>query len=438
MAITSFYIQSGGSDLNSGSTNSNTPISTDTGGNGTYLQGGGAGGTDRYTANAGTPFSAATANVDWVSVYTGTPAATSFVGLITAVNAGGASIDISLTSILGTRPTNAATWKAIVGGAQADLLAVINYGATTLPGSTDFLIQSGVSITPSAAQTIALIGTTLKPLRLRGYYSSVGDLDMPPKAGSAALGNYPTIAYTSTGRLTCSGAYTTVMGLKITANVNNAVLIHSGNPSRVHNCIIINSSAGASALAFSYSASCILSCCYLSSVANNNVVNGSQALLAESCTFIGNGTGTSQHGAVTGVGSFHKCTFQNLGGNGFQTSTNAGSIMVLDCTFDGCGVDGIHVTGPPTAGSLIANNVFVGSGVNDINNASGGNTGNIQLLNNDTYFTGSGAHLAGFGDVPELGALTESSSPFVSSTDLHLQSTANGAGAGVPGRWTGL
>ena len=118
---------------------------------------------------------------------------------------------------------------------------------------------------------------------------------------------------------------------------------------------------------------------------------------------------------------------------------NDGHVHDLGNTYNACLGDSIRITTVPSGntGAVIGNNSFFVSGGFDINNSSGTNTAAIRLISNLTYLPTSG-HLNGFGDWPELNALTDGSDPRTSSTNLALISTSAGAGAGIPGQWENL
>jgi hypothetical protein len=439
MTIQNFYIQSGGASANSGTTNSNTPVWSNTS---SVVWVGTTTGTLTVTDSAASAVQVG----DWINI------GGSCVMQVASINSASAptyviTVTTTAGTFYGTEPTGqtySTNGKVVDGGAWPDFTTPIALGSFTIPGSSTIYAKSNATLGGAAAQTIAWAGAVTKVFRIAGYVTTPGDLDMPAGfPGMVAAGTtYPAIPYTSTGRITFSGIHTEVSGFNITGSVNSTLVSSSGSTFRLHNCLVANATNNTSAGAASCSATnACLSCCDLTVAGNVAVVTGSSgnSLFVESCTINGTSTGTSQHGITAGgTGSttiVHKTTFNGLGGNGIS-SASTGNLVVLGTTFKGCGVDGIHLSSVPVG--IIASNYFEGSGANDINNASGANTDLLQLLNNDTYFTGSGAHLAGFGDWSELGAITESSSQFVSSTDLHIQSTSSGAGAGLPGQWVGL
>lgn len=208
MAFTEFFVQTTGSNLNAGSTNADAASITTT--NGAYAQGAGAGGTDRFTAAAGTPFSGingadVTAGLIWVSSYPdGSGGPTGFVARVTAVNAGGASIDIHLTAIAGTRPTTAANGRtAKIGGAWAGPTGAtafpIGFAATVLRDAADdpccVNIKGGVDYTATAGWTHALNGY----VRFEGYTTTPHDGGKAKIVGPATGNAISVVVCTGTG-----------------------------------------------------------------------------------------------------------------------------------------------------------------------------------------------------------------------------------------------
>lgn len=437
MAWIDFYIQSGGDDLCGGS-GTGSPTASDTGGNGTVLQGGGAGGTtDRYTANAGTPFSGTSVG-DYVGIYTGTPTATSYVAKVTAVNGGGASVDYDNTNTgLGTRPTNGATYKAKTGGAHASLNPWNNFGSVATHGSTRVNIKAATYTLVSSIPVLAVNGGTTRPIWYRGYNTTPGDLDN----GSATLA-YPTFSGDSGSVVEFTGSYLLGTALIVNTAFNGEAVYFGGSPQSYWHCQFINSGTGASANAVQMANSLTLNFvnCYFSSPAAGPAIiqMATCNITMLGCYFKGANSGTTQSGIALGGGflGLIGCTISQTGTHGVNITSGGPLVNVTGCTFAGCLGDSIRIT-PNTATGMIVNNVFANSGGYDINNNSGGNIAGFFPANNLSYSPTSG-HLNGFGDVPEFNALTDTSSPFVSSTDLHLVSTSNGAGSGAPGRWEGL
>lgn len=111
-------------------------------------------------------------------------------------------------------------------------------------------------------------GTIPLPIGLRGYNSTIGDLDSPTynADGSLVTTNYPVIAYDATFRLSAAGAEKIIyQNLKITANVSNPTLA-MGIQCAVINCYISNSSANSSASCVTLNSDNVMENCDISLV----------------------------------------------------------------------------------------------------------------------------------------------------------------------------
>ncbi len=448
MAYTVLNIIGGSGDDLAGGSGTGAVTASDTGGNGTVLQGGGAGGgtSDKYTANSGTPFSATQVN-DYISIYTGTPSATSYVAKVTAINAGGASVDYDSTTGYGTRPANGATNKAKTGGAWNSFTPLANFSTATSPQSTRIDVKgNSTTYTLSGALTIALAGTTSKPTWIRGYKSSPGDLD---NVGSTTATDYPLVSG-GANATTFSGAYTLITGISFTASRSGSSVLTATNPPiRFRHCRFASTSANSAALAATAGIAVTeFTACYFTTPSTANAIVSVTATASFfACYIDGAGTGTTQVGVTTTSAlNLIGCTINHPGSHGVNLSAGTPNFVAFGCTFNACGAgssggDAIRLTSIPanTTAAVVANCAFFLSGSAsagyDVNNPTG-TTANVELCNNLSYspFT---AHLNGFGDWAEMNALTDSGDPRVSSSDLHLITTSNGAGTGLPGQWEG-
>lgn len=166
MPFAEFYIRSGGSNLNAGSTNTDSATVTSTNGGWSTV-------TNIFTAASGTPFSGVSVG-EWASIATDAASSATFHGRITSVNSGGASITLSATARSGTAPTTAASGMSCrVGGAWADLNGPGAYIAGTSTNSSGHYprVNWTGTLTVAAAQTISTIG----PVFWSGYGSTPGD-----------------------------------------------------------------------------------------------------------------------------------------------------------------------------------------------------------------------------------------------------------------------
>ncbi len=137
-AFTEFYVQTTGSNLNAGSTSSDTASVTSI--NGDW----GNAAANTFTAASGTPFSSVTAGVDYASIYLDGASTTGYVARVASVGGGGASVTLSTTIIAGSAPASGATGRTCkIGGAWAGVA-----GSVDLPFGFVASSLSGTSITP--------------------------------------------------------------------------------------------------------------------------------------------------------------------------------------------------------------------------------------------------------------------------------------------------
>lgn len=344
MAYTEFYCDAAaGANVNAGDKVGVAPTTTT---NGAYTQGGGAGGTDLFTAASGTPFSTAAAG-DFVSVYNDAATLTTFIGRITAVNGGGASVDISLTAISGTRPTTVASGKtATIGGvwegpngAEAFPVGFIANTLTNSAGDYPRVnLKNGTNYAITAAMT-SLAG----PCKYEGYTSAVGD------GGMAVIdGSNPSASY---------------------------IMLQPGANNHWQYVIFQNNGA--------------------TTGTSNGVTASGGEVLMENCVFSGmRGSGIAFTGAGnTGVAlEAFGCNKSNSAGFAGIASTSAGGATLIRCiSHDNTGSNalGFNVTNTATLVDCIA----------DSNGADGFNISsivNIMMLNCDAYLNGGdGIDLSG-------------------------------------------
>ncbi len=428
MAFTPFYMQTTGNDLNAGSTTADNALVTDTGG--TYNQGTGAGGTDQYVASAGTPFSATVVG-EYISVYTAGATFATFVGKITAVNAGGASVDVSLTIIYGTRPANASTKTAKTGGAWASLAACASTGVLntgTVPQSTKINVKAGTYANTTTNRTIGLAGTTLLPLWIDGYKTSPNDLDsVVPTSARVPGTDIPTFTFT-TGVLAAAG-HQIYSNLSVSSTGNSTTFATTSSDT-VDRVQCANTNTGSSARAANVNCAVTASAFTSASAASACVTAGGNADVMD-CVISGAAIGlTCSTSLVNVVG----CEFIGQSGQCITYSTGGG--LVERNTFYGGGasaVDGVKWTGTPSL-SLVANNIF-DTLTNGINNGSGANTDLIRTRNNDFHSVTN--TYVGFADIYNPCDQTDSSSPFVNAGtgNFTLAAGSNARQNGSPGQF---
>jgi hypothetical protein len=420
MAFTEFYMQTTGNDANAGSSSNNNADVTSTNGGWSTV-------TNIFTAAAGTPFSAVVANTDWASIYIDGATIAVFVGLVTTVGGGGASVTISATLRFGTAPTtNATTRSCKINGAWASPAPLTNgkAGVGTLAFSQRINTKAG---TYSALTTVnwGINGTTTFPHWWRGYNTTPGDLDNDTTNSLAK----PLFSFAANQNFTYTAAFGLMTGLSLVGNINGNLLANTSSTGRIMRCRFENQSSGANAVAATGGNNNVFAFCWFKCPTTANAV----VTMVET-TFIGCVAegGIAGYAPSTRSPRFYQCTSMNALTNGFKYST--GSIFMANCTVSNCGGDGVAITGV-TAGSsgYIMSCLFRTCGGWAINNSSGTNLTMTQIALNDYYNCSSG-NVTGFGDsVTNFWEQTDSADPIVSSSNLSLVAGAHALNNGFPG-----
>lgn len=421
MAVNNFYIQTTGSNLNAGSTTSDSASVTST--NGDW----GNAAANRFTAASGTPFSAVSVG-EWAAVHLDAASATVYVAQVTAINAGGASIDLSTTAKYGTAPATSATGRTCkIGGAWATPAHALTFGSTTAAyNSTTIHIKSGTYANTTTTITANITGATTAPVVVNGYNTTPGDCDLGQQLTK------PLISFT-TGRFNATGSHVTYANISFTsANTSNATFGHAGASMTLHRCRADNTNAGASSSAVSVSAvaNAHVTDCYLTATTTATRILQNQGFTNITDTYFDGGAiGVENTAGSSNVCNVHNCIFDAPTTYGIYFNS-AGGGHVDRCSFYNVGADAIRFATVPTNGSRISNNVFVDSATYNVNNSSGTDTNLVVFRSNASYSPGT-AHTAGFGDVVAWGLVTETAQPFINggSNDFRLVTGALARGA---------
>lgn len=427
MAFTNFYLDSGGNDMNAGSVRNSGPAAGPST-NGDW----GNAAANRFTAASGTPFSAVNVG-DWASVYVdGTTSGAVYVAQVTAVNAGGASIDLSTTAKYGTAPSNSATGRSCrVGGSWLSELPLTTLTGT-VPASTKINCNNALTIT--ASRTFALVGTTTAPLWFSGYNTNPGDLDNDTTNTLAK----PVWTLNSGVFLTPTGNYQVWSGLSVVGNRSGSIFV----PTAAQGCYfsrlrVENTSSNAAAIAVTNTSDGVFAWCYFKTPATATTT-GVVAVSNSRGRFLGcvfDTGGVAGANVTTSDILFYACLFLNNTGAGILSST--GAFHAINCTFYGATVDGIKVTGAPsTTGTVVVGCLFSGlngstATTNGINNASGTNTALLFRACNDYYNVTNPE--VGLGDSPAFFGQTDSNPAVVSASNLTPVATSNALIHGFPG-----
>lgn len=230
MAFTEFYCNaSTGSNINAGDLTANGVVTST---NGDWDNAA----ANRFTAASGTPFSGVSVG-EFASVYLDGATVAVYIGRVTAVNGGGASLDISATVKSGTKPTAGATGRSCTtGGAWK--------GPNGTSGFPFNFIDNALVNTSSDSPRVNMLDTTqydvtaaithsTNGVRFEGYTSTVGDGGKATIDGGGTGASY--IVLTASGQGTLAnlifarnGSTGTATGVVISGNIQcQRVVVHS-------------------------------------------------------------------------------------------------------------------------------------------------------------------------------------------------------------------
>lgn len=409
MPFTEFYCNAvTGSNLNSGDTEGAVEITALAG---TYSQGGGAGGNDRFTAASGTPFAALTANTRFASFKAASGASPAdFLAFITAVNGGGSSIDLSLTKISGTRPANGSSQDCRVGGAlkgpngaEAFPFAFITNALTNLSGdvvrinfknNATYAVTSPNTITPSKAGAIVF----------SGYGSTPGDLLRAVIDGGTSGAGYTLVNITQ-GRTTFESFVFQNNG----SSGQNTGVSHSSQGTRFFNCVF-NSFRGSG---LSGSDLMIEECeaygCNQGGAGNGAGINITAGCAVKRCISHDN-SGAGFNGSPSLFSEISECIADSNSGAGFSHVSGANLVIrIVKCESYNNGSHGIEVgNGPGAVGIVEIENCNLIKNTGYGINVNGSNPRIGRLLNNG-FGQGAGAANSS-GTTNNLGGIIESGS----------------------------
>jgi hypothetical protein len=423
MAFTHFYVQSGGSNLNAGSTTDNAALFT-------YAAGTFVRATGVYTVASGNPLTDGVTVGTYASVYTTAGGIATFVAQITARDATTITVDVATlkwgvaTSVSET--ALAATLK--VGGAWASeiVLAATGLGTFTAPVSTKINIKQA-TYTVVASRTISMAGATTAPIWFSGYNTTPGDVD----ADTTNALSKPVLAFNSTFALISSGTHQIWSGISLTGAVSGTVWTHSGTQAQFSRCRSENTSANAAAIGFTPSgANGVFAYCWWKTP-TTATTTGTVSCGATQ-TFVGcvaEGGGIAGFNASTNVNTFAHCVGLNNTGSGFLNST--GNSKFLNCTVYGASADGIKWSGTPAQMAYVIGCLFDTCGGIGINNGSGTNT-NLVFRSCNDFHACTGGDEVGFGDSPARFGQTDASSVVTSSTDMTPVAASDAPNNGFP------
>lgn len=431
--FTEFYVQTTGSNLNAGSTTSDTAAFT-------YASGTWVAGTGVFTVASGNPSTDGVTAGMFASVYADGAAVTGFVGRITGVTS--TTITVSLTAKSGTAPTDGTSNRTLrVGGAWA--------GPSGTSGFPFGFVQSTMTDSSSNPTRVNIKGGTTYnitaqithnqsgPIYFEGYTTTVGD------GGRATIdGGTSGVEYSL---LIVSSSDNSISGLIFQNNGSsssgNPALFITGNENHVYRCVVNNVRSHGIAVS---GADCMIEACEVYSANKSN--GGGQGAFYNSSnpsTFIRciahDNTGSNASGFVALVsGQYLYCISDSNGQRGFQINSTAGCLLI-GCDAYNNTTDGVDLLGGSAAFILIENCNFVKNGGWGIN--SSGSSVRIGAIRNCGFGSGTQANTSGSissaaNQLIETGTVTYSSNttPWVdpANGDFRISdSLAKGSGLGT-------
>jgi hypothetical protein len=281
-------------------------------------------------------------------------------------------------------------------------------------------------------------GTAALPIKYRGFVTTIGDLDST--TGNAST---PTVTLSGAYAISFNGTFQKFSSMRFVSVKTTSPINTATNPQQFDRCRFTagaTGAAGAYAMTNGISGSSYTRCLFTSSTdATYVVTDGSYKGSYAGCVFTGGLQSTS------GIAIYHSSASANLTlinnifygvGNGVSAAITSVDLVAYGNTFYDLDGDGIKTTATLTTGAyFIINNVFSNITGTAINQASGADIGTMIRHNNSFYSVG--AQEAGMGPSVAVDSITETESPFTSTTSsnadfLKLKSTALSKAAGFP------
>lgn len=423
MAFSEFYIQTGASNMNAGSSNSATASVTQTNGNWSTT-------TNIYAAASGTPFSGVSVG-DWASIYIdGTTSGAVYIARISTVNSGGASITLETTNKLGTAPTTSATGISCkVGGAWADFEPMLN---STLSPTIATTMSIRLNIKAAAYTTAVNTGGVsfkFAPAAgsyrfwVRGYTTTPGDLDNDTTSVLTPGTNIPKLTFTGNIAFLNMPPNSWVSYLAVVTNSNAATVQGSFDTCVCYRCYFENLTASAQGSALSTSGNVFIRCHFKATTTATGAVSlTSTRYLFYECKFYG-GIASISSTANGFAGLIIGCLLTDMTTYGISLTGTTPIPKIIGNTIVGASkTAGIRISNTLTTGNtVIAKNII--SGFTDAVTVPATNQQVLLYMNNVYNCTNTYTNV---GDCPQFLCTTSAATPYTSATDYTPHTSAVG------------
>lgn len=397
MAYTEFYARTGGSDLNSGSSNADPADVTRTGGN--WVQA-----TRVFTAADNvTGISIG----DFVSIYPDGTTTAVFIARVTDVQAGPKTVTCSSSVKVGTSPANqTGTANLKKGGAWATLaVAVTNANGTLINTNSD---KTRLNIVSSWTIAAALTLTATAPMVIEGCTATAGDGGEAVIDGGTTGASYTLLTISGAGQnVRCAG-----IRFQNNGNSGSASLVTTGGTRKIFERCRFSGSMGNGLLQANVGG--VVECeawgNNQSNTASTAGFNFTAGAYVDRCVSHDN-AGANSSGFYTTVPlTFTNCIADNNGGDGFLLTTSPYG-MLVNCTAYRNGAGGVNITG---GAGFVSNCDLIKNGTYGLIVAS---SGYCRSINNRYYLNTSGPTSVAGAFLEETGAITAAAASYVDVDD---------------------
>ena len=188
--------------------------------------------------------------------------------------------------------------------------------------------------TCTAASTVN--GTYASPIAVRGYQTTIGDLDNVKLSGLVAGTDMPKVDVTSGSNRGFIGQYFSISHISYHGNLNYQSITRIGDNSYARACRFVNTNS--SAYGACGAGRSVLHDCYFETNSGTAVLSGGHHTIASYCVFKATGSGANglKGGAARG------CIFDGWTSKAIEMSY-PDPVDVSNCTFVNCAV-GVQVT----------------------------------------------------------------------------------------------
>lgn len=375
MAFTEFYCNSStGSNLNAGDNTANGVV-TSTNGNWGIVA------ANRFTAVSGTPFSGVSIG-DFASIYLDGATVAVYIARVTAVNDGGASLDLSSTAIAGTAPVIGATGRSCTTG-----------GVWKGPnGTSSFPFNTVSGLLTNAAGDVVRVN-----FKNNAQYNITATMSHAPTSASGVIFE----GYSSTpgdnGQAVIDGG----------TSGASYILFTPGNVScvTIQNIIFQNNGATGTASGITGSSGSILwrRCCVNNVRGDGFNATSTGHVYLECESHACNKSGTALKGGFSGCGRLIRCISHDntaTGSVGFGLGLSNGACLWTDCIADSNANHGFYLR--DQASMLVMGCDSYNNGGDGINLANT-STGGTYLIENCNLVKNTGWGINGSGSANRHG-----------------------------------